>query len=678
MSFRLRSGSPGPRRRVSSEWRALAAYTAIALIGTWPLARGLGRDVAWDLGDSLLNMWILAWDAEQLLGILRGEFFRIWTFFDGNIFHPAPLTLAYSEHLLPQALQILPIYAATRNPILVYNLLFLSTFVLSGLGMYLFVRDLTGKPAAAFVAGLLFAFAPYRFPQSPHLQVLSSQWMPFALYGFRRYLVSVDEGRPRLRPLAGAAASVMLQSLSCGYYLLYFSPFAGAYVLWEIGVRGLWRRGRMWAQLSIAAVTIFVLMVPLLLPYIAVNEQLRFERSRAEVIRFSADVYSYATASPDQFWGTSLRAHPKPEGDLFPGVVPLLLAAIGVMAGVIAVGRARTPEPGAASAGRRVQRWALESRWIAPVLAIACVAHLAAAVFGLLYRRIVIDLYLFDLRISNINQMLLRAAIFAGLLLLVSPATRRYARGLAHGPGFFLVAAIAAMWLSLGPAPQVQGRPAEIFAPYGFLYEHVPGFAGVRVPARLAMIVALMLAVLGGLGAARLTAWRRSSVVLAMLSLAFLAESLVLPFTVNGATATPGFGPLEARVYRPARAPNVYKEFRQLAPQGILAELPLGKFDFDLRAVYYSTVHWRPVLNGYSGFYPPHYGRLTLALSDVPRFPEPAFEALRTYGATHVIVHEGAFLEDRGVNTTRTLLEHGAVELYRDGSDVLLQLPGPT
>ena len=46
-------------------------------------------------------------------------------------------------------------WALTGNPILCYNLLFLSTFVLSGLGTYLFVRELTGNPRAAFVAGLL-------------------------------------------------------------------------------------------------------------------------------------------------------------------------------------------------------------------------------------------------------------------------------------------------------------------------------------------------------------------------------------------------------------------------------------------------------------------------------------------------------------------------------------------
>ena len=173
---------------------AALVYTAIALWATWPLARGLTRDVAWDLGDPVLVIWALAWNCTQLLAILGGDLSRIGTYFDANIFAPGPNTLAYSEHFVAQAVQVLPVYAITGNAVLCYNLLYLSTFVLSGLGTFLFVRELTGSRAAAFTAGLLFAFAPYRFPQSSHLQVLSSQWMPLALYAFRRYF---DTGRPR-------------------------------------------------------------------------------------------------------------------------------------------------------------------------------------------------------------------------------------------------------------------------------------------------------------------------------------------------------------------------------------------------------------------------------------------------------------------------------------------------
>jgi len=126
----------------------LALYAALTLAMTWPLARGLARDLPGDFGDPLFTSWVLAWDATHLG---RG----LW---NANIFYPHPLALAYSEHFLPQALQVLPIYAVTKNPILCYNLLFLSTFVLSGLGMFLLGRELTGSAAAGWVAGLAYAF----------------------------------------------------------------------------------------------------------------------------------------------------------------------------------------------------------------------------------------------------------------------------------------------------------------------------------------------------------------------------------------------------------------------------------------------------------------------------------------------------------------------------------------
>ena len=264
--------------------QAFLAYLLLTIAATWPLTRGLSRDVPWDLGDPLLVMWILAWDCEQLLRLLGGDVSRIAGFFDANIFHPAPLTLAYSEHLIAQAVQILPVYALTGNPILAYNILFLSTWVLSGFGMYLLVRELTGSAVAAFVAGLMFAFAPYRVPQSGHLHVLSSQWMPFVLFGLRRYFNS----RRRL-PLVGAALALVLQCLSSGYYLLFFSPMAAAFALWEIGSRRLWRDVRVWRDLSLAGVCVAVLVVPFLLPYAAMREDSQASRTIDEVRVYSAD-----------------------------------------------------------------------------------------------------------------------------------------------------------------------------------------------------------------------------------------------------------------------------------------------------------------------------------------------------------------------------------------------------
>jgi hypothetical protein len=150
---------------------------------------------------------------------LGGHVQALGEYWDANIYYPHPLALAYSEHLTAQAVMILPIHAAARNPILSYNVVFLSTFVLSAIGMFLFVRELTGSSGAAFLAGVAFGFAPYRFGTLPHVQVLSSMWMPFVLFGFHRYLDS-----RRIAPLAGAAVAWLAQNLSCGYYLLFFSP----------------------------------------------------------------------------------------------------------------------------------------------------------------------------------------------------------------------------------------------------------------------------------------------------------------------------------------------------------------------------------------------------------------------------------------------------------------------
>ena len=643
-------------------WHAVVLYAAVAIVATWPVARGLDRNVAGDLGDPVLTMWVLGWNSDQLLAILRGDFGRLATYFDANIFHPAPLTLAYSELFIPQAVQALPLFALTGNPILCYNLLFLSTFVLSGLGGFLLVRELTGDARAGFVGGLLFAFAPYRFPQTPHLQVLSSQWMPFALYGLRRYFTSIDEtaSAGRWRPLLGACAALVVQNLSCGYYLMFFEPFVAAYVLWEIWQRRAWRNRAIWLRLSAAAALVVILTLPLLIPYLLAHESLGLERGSAELVRYSADVYSYATASPQQaIWGETARAFPQAEGDLFPGLVPLLLALTGVVFWRSDVAAGRTP---------------LRFRAIHWLLLAVTLVHAIAAVVTTFNRRLTIDLGIATLRMSNVDQLLIRAVVAAVILLVLSPELRARCDAFMRARGFFLAALLAAMWLSLGPSPHALGRPVNLFGPYQLLYDLVPGFDGLRVPARFGMIVVVMLSVLGGYGAAVVARRRGGMVVLSALAVLFLTESVTLPFTVNGVSPLADLATPEARVYRPSRAPAVYHAVPRDMPV-VLAELPLGQQDYDLRAMFYSMVHHARLLNGYSGFFPPHYGRLALALSDVPRHPDPAWTALKEFGATHVLIHEGVWPNNQGPDTTATLVSRGAHEIFRDGADVLLKLP---
>ena len=645
--------------------RAAAAYLAIALAATWPLVRGLGRDVAWDLGDSILNIWALAWDCEQLIAILRGDVGRVATFFDANIFYPERLTLAYSDHLIAQAIQVLPVYAISRNPILCYNLLFLSTFVLSALGMYLLVRELTGDWRAAFVAGLLYGFAPYRLPQSAHLQVLSSQWMPFVFYGLTRHFTT-----GRLRPLVGASIAHVAQNLSCGYYLLFFAPFAAAYAVWEGWRHGVLRNRRTWIRLALAGAAVAVVTAPFLLPYAALRNDIT--RPIGEISRYSADVYSFATAFPEQrVWGRLMQAFPKPEGELFPGAVPLVLALIGVLAWRNT--DARGSHAHRDVSGARRQRRAIRVAVVA--LVIVAVVHVAAVFVVLLARRTIINLWLFSVRIGDGTEPLVRAAVAFTLAVILSPTLRSRTADFMKSRGFFAIALLVAAWLALGPRPAALGRPIDIAAPYELLLDYLPGFAGLRVVARFGMIVALMLAILGGYGAAVLARHRAGQLALWVLAGAFLLEATHVPFTVNGMTPTARYNLPEGRLYRPARAPVIYRDVAQLEPDSVVVELPLGYPDFDLRAMYYSLAHRRPVVNGYSGFFPPGYSRTVIVASEVPRHPDLSLEALRARGATHAIVHESAFPGTEGSDTTAALIRLGAAELFRDGADVLVSLP---
>ena len=110
------------------------------------------------------------------------------------IFYPAAGTLAFSEHLLGQAPIAAPLIALTGSALLGYNVTLIATYLFSALGAHFLGYTLTRRHDAAFVAGVAFAFAPYKLAQIPHIQVLSAYWAPVCLAALHRY---GREPRPR-------------------------------------------------------------------------------------------------------------------------------------------------------------------------------------------------------------------------------------------------------------------------------------------------------------------------------------------------------------------------------------------------------------------------------------------------------------------------------------------------
>jgi hypothetical protein len=190
-------------------WRwtlvAIAVSASTAVVQTWPLVTALGDAVPtsqWHcLGrgceDEFLCVWIVSTLAKRLLH-------DPLHLFEGGILFPLKHTLAYSETMLTAVATSAPVLWLTGNHVLGYDLHYLSTVALSVLGTFLLVRDVTGDPRAALVAGVLFGLTGERWNYRAHLPMLSVQWIPFVCWTWLRFL-----DRPRLgRAVALAAATV--------------------------------------------------------------------------------------------------------------------------------------------------------------------------------------------------------------------------------------------------------------------------------------------------------------------------------------------------------------------------------------------------------------------------------------------------------------------------------------
>jgi hypothetical protein len=152
---------------------------------------------------------------------------------------------------------------------------------------------------------------------------------------------------------------------------------------------------------------------------------------------------------------------------------------------------------------------------------------------------------------------------------------------------FYVIATVVMCVLALGPASNAH--------PYTWLLE-LPGFNGLRAPARFAMVASLTLAVATGLALSHLRT------VLARWH-GLVAACLFAGIVADGITVRVPMAALPPRIALPAGADDA-----------ALIELPLDS-GVSVGAMYRSTFHRRVLVNGYSGHTPPHYNVLSLALA---------------------------------------------------------------
>ena len=268
-----------------------AALIAAAVLVTWPLSSQLNSSLPGDYGDPVFVTWVIGWVAGKLSEAFTHPS-ALSTLWDANIFHPEPGTLAFSEHFIGQTVMVLPVYWLTDNLLLAYNLAFLASFVLTGLGTFLLARALTGSVTGGVLAAVIASFNEYRLVyEVAHLHVLSIHWFPFVLLALHRYFET--DAR---RYLLFAAAALIALNYSSVYYVAYCAPFIALFALLEMVRWGRWRSLRAWLELWAAAALVVVATLPVLLPYLEVQRRLGIERSIEEVIRYSATIDHYRIA----------------------------------------------------------------------------------------------------------------------------------------------------------------------------------------------------------------------------------------------------------------------------------------------------------------------------------------------------------------------------------------------
>lgn len=306
----------------------LALFTGLTFGLLYPLSTHLLTMVP-EPTDPLLNAWRMHWNGRAFLRGIDG----LSNIFHTNIFYPYPLTLVYSEHFLLLAAQALPFLWLTDSHLLGLNLSIILSFILSGYGMYLLVTAWTGNRWAGLIAGLLFAFSPYRFGQLNHLELLITQWMPLSLLALHWTLT-----RPAIRYPILLTIFLSLQALS-GFHF-FFNLLIACLLLtlvYALSGRIVWRRG-LWLSGLLAAGVIFVTNWPIWRMYLRFSETMGAVRTPGEVRIYSAALTDYLTTIPHHwlygwtfgYWQTADHQFQP----LMPvGVTGLLLAcmAIGFM-----------------------------------------------------------------------------------------------------------------------------------------------------------------------------------------------------------------------------------------------------------------------------------------------------------------------------------------------------------
>jgi hypothetical protein len=593
-----------PARRVPAFLQhalAALAYLGLSLFYLRPIWRIFGDHIGPDTGDPWFILTVLKWGMHQMrLGM--PEFWNMPFFF------PSRGVTAYSDSLLGPAAfgTLLTTLFPGVTAVAVYNLFFLSSFVLSGWSLWYVLRRSGTGAAAAFLGGCIFAFSSFRWDQTSHLTMLLMGWIPLTLWTWDRLLEAPGWRRATLFFLFFAL------HVTGGSYLAYMILVSMAVVL-AVRAPGLLRRERLRTALRVlvpTGVACALLLSLVFLPYLRGSDSRT--RSDLEIQFYGASLVSYFTPTAHMLlsgdWAKDWR---RSENSLFAGILPTLLIGVAAFHGW----RTRRQAP---------LRPLSRSRKIA-------LAVLAALALAGMIRGEIATWSLFEVERYPAHGYDYGPAAVALALGLVALGLRRWWGGnwplrladLSAWERGILLSGVVAFFLTF---PIV----------YEQLMQWIPGLSGMRVSSRFYSFVSLAIA---WFAARELDRWLRRAGSPALRSAAAVALAAFLLVDLAPSPFEWSPSPPEGDF------PPVYQWLARQQNVDAVLELPMADSSTDISYMVYATLHWKPLVNGYSGYIPDVYARF----HDACCWPVPnpvQLATLRDMGVTHILLHKQALDKD--------------------------------
>jgi hypothetical protein len=267
-------------------------------------------------GDAGHVMWAISWVNHALLT-------QPQNLFAANIFYPSAGSLSFNDHTFGIAVLVHPWFWFSQAPFVPYNLLFLFSYFVSAIGMYLLCLNYTQSRPAAFIGGLIFGFCFFRAHHFGHLTLICNQWFPFVILLFHKL-------RERFR-WGLALLWVLLFTLQCltNWYNAAFVIIILAWVMCADFLQHRWSlktAKQFTACVLIAAVLIFKFYVP----YSRIPKPADYSENKA----FAADLGSYFQAPWNTLLGQYLGNTKRwiwEERSTFVGYIPFALALAGIL-----------------------------------------------------------------------------------------------------------------------------------------------------------------------------------------------------------------------------------------------------------------------------------------------------------------------------------------------------------